>query len=128
MEDEKKNETTLAGGEEIEVEVGGEKRTIFVKQLSIGELPKLAKVIAENGGFGDEAAMLALYAGKDRGAELEAAGRAGLEAIGAVLDKGEELNLPFLEKLLVRHRRRGALFGNLARDILSSKSPPKSRA
>ena len=115
QQNEKKNESTHAGGEEIEVEIGWEKRNIFVRQLSTRELVTLANVIADNDGLGDEAAMLVLYAGKDRAAELATAGR---DAIREVLNKGEELNLPCLQKLLVGYRRRAALFGDLAQDVL----------
>ncbi len=125
MSEDNGNAVTLAGGEEIDVTIGGKRKKVFVRQLPIEDIPKLAQATGENNGFGDESTMVRLYLGEG---QLDDLSVLDMDAIGAILDKGEELNLRFLHQFLRRQQRRGKVFQSLGEtEKPSSKSQPKSR-
>jgi hypothetical protein len=78
---------TIAGGVEMEVtHQDGSKETVKVRQIPISKIQKF--VVA----LGDEAGTIGLYCDKPS----EWADTLSLDSASAVLDKGQELNLPFL--------------------------------
>jgi hypothetical protein len=78
---------TIAGGVDLEVtKQDGSKETVKVRQIPISKIQQFVVSL------GDEAATVAFYCDKPK----EWADTLSLESANAALDKGQELNLPFL--------------------------------
>ena len=78
---------TIAGGVELEITYAdGNKETVRVRQIPISRLNNFISTM------GDEAEAIALYCDKPR----EWGDTLTLESASAILDKGQEINLPFL--------------------------------
>jgi len=79
---------TVVGGVELEVNYqnNGEKEVVRVRQVPISKIP--AFLLA----MGDEAATIELYCDRPKGW----ADTLSVESANAVADKGQEINLPFL--------------------------------
>jgi hypothetical protein len=94
---------TIAGGIEIEVaHLDGSKESVKVRQIPISKIQQF--VVA----LGNEAACIELYCDKPAPTqpnETRWADTLTFESANAILDKGQELNLPFLAAWFRRQAR-----------------------